>query len=292
MTPRSWLFIPGDSEKKLAKGDLAGADALILDLEDAVAPDAKQIAREKVAAYLRARPRGERSTQLWVRINPLSTGMALDDLVAIVAGAPDGVMIPKPDGPDDVRTVSLYLDALEVQHGIELGATRILPVATETARAPFQLGDYAAARLTRLAGLTWGAEDLSTALTASTNVDASGSWAFTYQMVRSLTLMAAHAAGVPAIETLYVDFRDEEGLFASCRAARAEGFAGRIAIHPAQVDAINRGFAPSAEEIAFARRVVEAFATNPDTGTIGIDGKMLDIPHLKQAQHILSQVEA
>ncbi|PZU56818.1 MAG: CoA ester lyase [Sphingobium sp.] len=292
MTPRSWLFIPGDSEKKLAKGDLAGADALILDIEDAVAPDAKQIAREKVAAYLRARPRGERSTQLWVRINPLSTGMSLDDLVAIVAGAPDGVMIPKPDGPDDVRTVSLYLDALEVQHGIELGATRILPVATETARAPFQLGDYAAAGLTRLAGLTWGAEDLSTALTASTNVDASGSWAFTYQMVRSLTLMAAHAAGVPAIETLYVDFRDEEGLFASCRAARAEGFAGRIAIHPAQVDAINRGFAPSAEEIAFARRVVEAFAANPDTGTIGIDGKMLDIPHLKQAQHILSQVEA
>lgn len=292
MTPRSWLFIPGDSDKKLAKGDHSGADALILDLEDAVAPDAKLTAREKVADYLLARPIRERTSQLWVRINPLSSGLAIGDLVAIVAGAPNGVMLPKADGPQDVRTVSLYLDALEVQHGIEFGTTRILPVATETARAPFHLGDYASAGLARLAGLTWGAEDLSTALTASTNIDASGSWAFTYRMVRSLTLMAAHAAGVPAIETLYVDFRDEEGLAASCRAARAEGFAGRIAIHPAQVNPINQGFAPSAEEIAFARRVVAAFAANPDTGTIGIDGKMLDIPHLKQAQHVLSQVKS
>ncbi|RSY82044.1 CoA ester lyase [Sphingomonas koreensis] len=289
MTPRSWLFIPGDSDKKLGKADGAGADALILDLEDAVAPSAKDDARTKVADFLRARAPGSRRSQLWVRINPLSSGMALDDLVAVMPGAPDGLMLPKPDGPGDVGTLSLYLDALEAQHGIAQGATRILPVATETARAPFELGNYASAGLTRLAGLTWGAEDLSTALGASTNLDASGAWAFTYRMVRSLTLMAAHAAGVPAIETLYVDYRDDEGLAASCRAARAEGFSGRIAIHPAQVDPINRGFAPSPEEIEFARKVIAAFDAAPGTGTVGVDGRMLDIPHLKQAQHLLNQ---
>ena len=287
MTPRSWLFIPGDSDKKLGKADSAGADALILDLEDAVAPSNKPVAREKVAQFLTARPRTRRTSALWVRINPLAGAMALDDVVAIMAGAPDGVMLPKPDGPADVRKLSLYLDALEAQHGLQRGSTQILPIATETAQAPFNLGDYASAGLERLAGLTWGAEDLSAAVHASTNVDASGQWAFTYRMVRSLTLLAAHAAGVAAIETIYVDFRDEEGLAESCRRARAEGFSGRIAIHPAQVAAINRSFQPSDEEIDFARRVVAAFDENPGAGTVGLDGKMLDIPHLKAARHVL-----
>ena len=292
MTPRSWLFIPGDSEKKLGKADSAGADALILDLEDAVAPQNKTEAREKVAAFLSARKRSSRSCELWVRVNPLASGLLLEDLVAVMPFAPDGLMLPKPDGPEDVRTLSLYLDALEAQQGFDAGTTRILPVATETALAPFRLADYAGAGLSRLAGLTWGAEDLSAAIGASTNLDATGDWAITFRMVRSLTLLAAHAAGVPAIETLYVDFRDEEGLAASCRAARAEGFSGRIAIHPAQVDAINRSFTPSEEEVSFARRVIDAFAASPGAGTIGLDGKMLDIPHLKQARQTLALAEA
>lgn len=292
MIARSWLFIPGDSDKKLGKADGAGADALIFDLEDAVAPEQKAAAREKIASFLAARPRDARPSQLWVRINPVEGSLALDDLVAIMRGAPDGIMLPKANGPQDVRALSFYLDALEAQHGLPSGATRILPVATETPVAPFRLGDYADAGLARLAGLTWGAEDLSTAAGASTNLAPDGGWAFTYRMVRSLVLLAAHAAGVPAIETLYVDFKDETGLEASCRAALAEGFAGRIAIHPAQVAVINRSFQPGEDEIAFAHRVVAAFAAAPGAGTVGLDGKMLDIPHLKQARQVLDMTQA
>ena len=195
MNLRSWLFIPGDSEKKLGKADASGADVLILDLEDSVAAPAKAAARALVRSFLDARP-GPRSSQLWVRINPLDSGPALDDLVAVVPGRPDGVMIPKANGPADVARLSHYLDALEAQHGVGAGAIRILPVASETAAAPFQLGDYAKAFLPRLAGLTWGAEDLATALGASTNLDETGRWALTFRMVRSLTLLGARAAGV------------------------------------------------------------------------------------------------
>ncbi|KPF81137.1 citrate lyase [Brevundimonas sp. AAP58] len=286
-TLRSWLFIPGDSEKKLSKVDDCGADAVILDLEDAVAPANKVQARSMVSAFLHDRPSPSRSVQLWVRINPLDSHLALADLAAVVAAGPNGLMLPKADGPKDVERLSHYLDALEVQAGIEPGSIRILPVATETAIAPFALGDYARIPLSRLAGLTWGAEDLSAAIGASTNLAPAGGWAFTYRMVRAQTLLAAHAAGVPAIETLYVDFRDEDGLRASCQAARAEGFSGRIAIHPAQVAAINAGFSPSEAELAFARRVVAAFEAEPDVGTVGLDGKMYDIPHLKQARRTL-----
>jgi len=289
MTLRSLLFIPGDSDRKLAKADNAGADALILDLEDSVAPQAKAGAREKVAAFLADRTPGTRTAQLWVRINPLDTEMALDDLAAVVAHAPDGIMLPKANGPEDCVRLSHYLDALETQHGVERGSVGILPVATETAIAPFRLGDYATAGIARLRGLTWGAEDLSTAVGASTNVDASGNWALTYRMVRSLTLLAANAAEVPAIDTLYVDFRDEDGLRQTSEAAFAEGFGGRIAIHPAQVDAINQSFSPSPEQIDHARRVVAAFAEQPEAGTVGLDGMMLDIPHLRQAQNTLAQ---
>lgn len=289
---RSFLFVPGDSEKKLGKADGAGADALILDLEDAVAPSHKASAREMVLSFLKTRPPATRAAQLWVRINSLDTPDALDDLVAIVPGAPDGIMLPKANGPEDVRKLSHYLDALERSAALAEESIRILPVATETARAPFSLGAYAGAGLTRLFGLTWGAEDLSSAIGASTNVDASGNWALTYRLVRSMTLLAAHSAKVEAIETLYVDYRDEGGLRAACGAARAEGFTGRIAIHPAQVAAINQCFSPTDEEIEFARRVVDAFAAEPDAGTVGLDGKMLDIPHLNQARRILSRVEA
>lgn len=286
---RSLLFIPGDSEKKLAKVAECGADAVILDLEDAVAPERKPLARKLVAEFLAATPRGMRPMQFWVRTNPYDTGLTLDDLAAVVPAAPDGIFQPKIDGPADVLRLSHHLDAFEAANGIAAGSIRVLPVATETARAPFQLGDFATAGLARLAGLTWGAEDLSAAVGASTNRDATCDWAFTYRMVRSLTLLAAHGSGVQAIDTLYVDFRDEAGLRASCWSARAEGFTGRIAIHPAQVAAINECFMPSAEEIAHARRVLEAFAAAPGTGTVALDGRMVDIPHLRQAKRVLAQ---
>jgi citrate lyase subunit beta/citryl-CoA lyase len=286
---RSFLFIPGDSEKKLAKADGAGADALILDLEDSVSPANKAAARELVSAHLRTRPKAARQSEIWVRINPLDTELALADLAAIVAAAPDGLMLPKASGPMDVLKLSHYLDALETQGGVAAGSVRILPVATEVAVAPFRLGDYAAAGMTRLLGLTWGAEDLATAVGASTNLDTSGQWSFTYRMVRSLTLLAAHAAGVQAIDTLYVDYKDEAGLRVASRASRAEGFTGRLAIHPVQVAAINESYMPSQEEIAHAKRVVAAFEGAPGAGTIGLDGKMIDIPHLKQAERVLAQ---
>lgn len=288
---RSLLFIPGDSEKKLGKVDECGADAVILDLEDSVAPENKAAARALVAEFVGARPKGNRPVQLWVRVNPLDSGLTQDDLSAVIGAAPDGIMQPKTEGPDCVAKLSAMIDALEREHGLEAGGIRIIPVATEVPIAPFRLGDFAGAGLTRLAGLTWGAEDLSAAIGASTNKGPDGDWAFTYKMVRSLTLLAAHAAGVPAIDTLYADFRDEEGLSASSRAARAEGFSGRLAIHPAQVGPINAGFTPSDEEIAFAARVVAAFEAKPGIGTIGIDGKMYDIPHLKAAKRTLELAE-
>jgi citrate lyase subunit beta/citryl-CoA lyase len=286
---RSLLFIPGDSDKKLGKVAGCGADAVILDLEDAVAPANKLAARDKVADFLRAFDRGASGApELWVRINPLDSGLAESDLAAIVPAQPDGIVQPKPDGPEDVARVSSLLDHMELAHELKPGSIGIIPVATETAIAPFRLGGYATAGLSRLRGLTWGAEDLAAALGATGNRGPDGEWLFTYRMVRSLTLMAAHAAGVPAIETLHTDFRDEAGLLASSRQAHAEGFSGRLAIHPAQVGPINEGFTPSAEEVAFARRVVAAFAAEPDAGTVGIDGKMFDIPHLKSARRTLA----
>lgn len=284
MSIRSFLFVPGDSERKLAKGRASAADALILDLEDAVAPARKPVARAMVAEYLAAHV-ADRTPELWVRINPLDEG-GLDDLAAVVRAAPDGIVVPKTDGPADVLRLGYYLDGLERRDSVEK-PIRILPVATETARAPFRLGGYADTALPRLYGLTWGAEDLSSALGASTNKDAAGGWAFTYQMVRSACLLAAKAAGVEAIETLFADFRDPAGLRESCMAAAQEGFTGRIAIHPDQVGIINAAFMPSEAAVAHARRVVAVFEANPEAGAVGLDGMMLDMPHLKQARHVL-----
>jgi len=288
---RSWLFIPGDSEKKLSKADGAGADALILDIEDSVAPENKALARVRVRDFLDARPAARRRSELWVRINPLDDS-ALIDLAAVVGGAPDGIMVPKVNGPADVARLSHNLEALEARESIEPGRIRILPVATETPVAPLRLGDFASVPLPRLIGLTWGAEDLSAAIGASTNRDASGGWAFTYRWVRSAMLLAAKAAGVQAIDTLYADFKDDEGLRAACTIAAQEGFTGRIAIHPAQVAAINAAFAPSEAAVAHARRVVALFEANPGAGTLGLDGMMLDMPHLKQARHVIALHEA
>ncbi|GAC84634.1 putative citrate lyase beta chain [Gordonia paraffinivorans NBRC 108238] len=285
---RSFLFVPGDSEKKLGKIDGSPADAIILDLEDSVSPSRKADARRLVADYLREATGKRELPELWVRINPLDSGQALADLAAVIAVGPAGIMIPKIDGPAHVQQVSHYVDALEASHRLSAGRIRLLPVATETAVAPFRLGDFAAAQIERLYGLTWGAEDLSAALGASTNVGPDGGWAVTYQLVRSMTLMGARAAGVEAVETLYVDIRDPEGLAESSRRARAEGFSGRIAIHPAQVEVINEAFTPTEAEVDFARRVVAAF--EGEVGTVALDGKMLDLPHLKQAQRVLALV--
>lgn len=286
---RSFLFVPGDSEKKLGKVAGSTADAVILDLEDSVSAGRKPLARDMVSEFIVGHLHDGTGPQLWVRINPLDGEHALADLAAIVPAAPSGIMIPKITGPEDVRRVDHYLEALETSHGLVTGSIRLLPVATETPIAPFRLGDFAAAAISRLYGLTWGAEDLSAALGASTNLGPDGRWATTYQMVRSLMLMGAHAAAIEAVETLYVDIRDDAGLAESSRRARAEGFSGRIAIHPAQVDTINAAFTPSEAEIEYAHRVVDAFAA--DVGTVALDGKMLDMPHLVQARKVIALAE-
>lgn len=288
---RSLLFVPGDSEKKLGKIADSGADAVIIDLEDSVALENKAAGRKLTAEFLAANPRAARKVQLWVRVNPLDSGMTTQDLAAVIDGAPDGIMQPKANGPECVRRLSHYLDALEARSGLETGSTPIIPIVTETARAPFSLGGYADANLTRIAGLTWGAEDLAAALGASTNKGPDGEFARTYQIVRSLVLMAAHAAGVPAIDTLQADFRDTDKLLRTSREALAEGFSGRLAIHPAQVSPINEGFTPSADDIAHARKVVALFAANPGAGTLGMDGKMYDRPHLTAAERVVALAE-
>ena len=282
---RSLLFVPGDSEKKLAKALESGADALILDLEDSVAPPQKAAAREIVGRL--AEDKAPRHWALFVRINALDTGLALDDLCAVVKPGLDALLIPKTNGALDVERIAHYLDALETRSGMPQGSVKLAIVATETAKAMFTLSSYAPAH-PRLVGLTWGAEDLSAAIGAIDNKEADGAWTFPYTVARAQCLFAASAAEVAPIDTLFVDFRDTEGLERDCRRSRRDGFTGRIAIHPDQVATINRCYAPSEAEIAHAERIVAAFAANPGAGTLGVDGKMVDIPHLKAAQKTLA----
>jgi citrate lyase subunit beta/citryl-CoA lyase len=283
---RSWLFVPGDSERKMAKAATSGADVLILDLEDSVAAQNLLTARGLVREYLASQP--DRAGQkLWVRINPLSTPMALVDLAGAMPGGPDGILLPKPESADEVTVLDHYLAAFEAANGLEIGRTRIMPVATETALGMFQLGTYRG-RSARLAGLTWGAEDLAAALGAGTNRRADGAYAPPYELARSFCLMGAVAAGVAAIDTITADFRDHALVERETEEGRRMGFRGKIAIHPDQVPIINRAFTPSEAELAWARRVVAAFA-DAGTGTVGLDGQMLDMPHLKQAQGLLAR---
>jgi citrate lyase subunit beta / citryl-CoA lyase len=284
MNLRSMLFVPGDSERKLVKGAGSGADALVLDLEDSVPADRIAIARTMVREYL-AGHRDRSKQELWVRVNPLSTEKALPDLAAIAGGAPDGILLPKTTSASDVVTLDHFLSALETREGVAQGSIRIMAVATETPIALFTLGTFAGCS-PRLAGLTWGAEDLSSALGAATNRDDEGNLEFTYRLARSLCLAAAVAANVQPIDTVFIDFRDSERLRRESRAALRAGFTGKIAIHPDQVAVINDAFTPTTEDIAYAKRVVEAFASG--AGTVGLDGKMLDMPHLKQAQKVLA----
>lgn len=287
---KSLLFVPGDSGKKMAKAKSSHASALILDLEDSVSPDRIDVARSMVREFLQAH-QDRSQQQLWVRINPLTTPLALPDLAAIVAGVPDGIMLPKVESAQDVVLLDHYLTALEQREGVGHGRVRIIPVVTETPAAMFELKTYKGAS-SRLLGLTWGAEDLSTALGASTNRLESGEYEFTYQLARSLCLIGAHAAGVQALETITANFRDQALLAREVRASRRAGFTGKIAIHPDQIDAINAGFSPDEDELAHAQAVVLAFENAQGVGTVQLDGKMLDKPHLTQALRILATSRA
>jgi len=282
---RSLLFVPGDSGRKFAKALSTAADVLILDLEDAVAPSQKAVARQEVAKWLGSPEAATRN--LFVRINPLDTDLTADDLEAVVRPGLAGIVLPKSNGRHDLEHIAAQLDTLEQARGLPGGSVRILVVATETPAAMFALGSYAPAS-PRLCGLTWGAEDLGAAIGVISNKDDGGGWSFPFQVARAQCLFAAANAGVAPIDTLFADFRDDAGLAEDCRIARRDGFTGRIAIHPAQVDTINRCFTPAADEVAHARMVVNAFAANPDSGTLGIEGKMYDIPHLKAAQKVLA----
>jgi citrate lyase subunit beta/citryl-CoA lyase len=277
---RSYLFVPADSERKLSKASEAGADALILDLEDSVAASERPAARDLAVAFLNDHK------NVWVRINPIDSDDAVHDLAAIVAAAPAGLVLPKPRSAADVIQLATQLDTLEKNHGIAAGKTKIMAICTERPEALFTLHSYTSAT-PRLVGLSWGAEDLSSAIGASANRDDAGNWLPTYEMARSLCLCAAAAAEVVAIDTVYTDYKDGEGLARYAANARRDGFSGMLAIHPAQVEVINRAFMPTAEEIEKAQRIVELFAVNPGAGTLGLDGMMIDRPHLLHAERLL-----
>ncbi|MEI6160090.1 MAG: CoA ester lyase [Roseococcus sp.] len=280
---RSWLFVPGDSERKFARAAQGEADALILDLEDSVLPANKPAARGITRGMLDA-PRGRQ--QRWVRVNALDTYLTLDDLAAVMPAAPDGIVLPKCAEASQVRQLGLWLDAFEAAHGLSRGTTRILAIATETAASLFGLGSYAQAG-PRLAALTWGAEDLSADIGGLAN-RAEGAWLGPYRLTRELCLAGAAAAGVPAIDTVHVEINDLEGLAADARTARRDGFSGKMIIHPSHVAATNTAFTPAPEELDWARRVIAAFADG-GAGATRMDGKMLDRPHLRLAERLLAQ---
>ncbi len=287
MIPRSLLFAPADSDRKMEKALGSGADLVILDLEDSVAPDRKPLARDAARAFLEGHL--DRSKQeLWVRINALASPQALDDLALVLPGAPDGIMLPKPDSGVDVTTLDHYLTALETAFGLPPGRVKIIPVATETAKAMFALGTYAGAS-PRMTLMTWGAEDIAAVVGASANRDAEGRYDPLYELARTLCLAGAAAADAAAIDTVYTNFRNPAGLEEECLRVRRAGYQGKIAIHPDQIEVINRAFTPTPAEVAFAARVIDAFDSNPGLGTVGIDGKMVDMPHLKLARKVMAE---
>lgn len=286
---RSLLFVPGDSARKLDKAMQSGADALILDLEDSVAPSGKAAARKVTAEFMAATASEPTRPRLIVRVNALTTGMTDADLDGVMAGAPDAILLPKTVGGADVAHLGAKLAVREAEFGLADGATGIIALATETAQGVFALGTLAGASR-RLSGVTWGGEDLSAVAGAEANRGTDGLYTDPYRIVRALALLAAAAAEVDPIDSVYINFRDLDGLAAECREARRDGFVAKMAIHPAQVPVINEAFTPTAETIARARRIVEAFEANPDAGVVGIDGEMVDMPHLKRAQRLLARV--
>jgi citrate lyase subunit beta / citryl-CoA lyase len=288
---RSLLFVPADSPGKLAKALGCGADALVLDLEDSVAPERKGAARSGAAAFLKETLPVPGRPRLIVRVNGLATGLIDADLDAVVPARPDAIMLPKAEGGASVVHADAKLCAREALYGIAEGAIRIVAIATETAPALFVAGTYGGAS-PRLAALTWGAEDLATELGAEANRDAQGRFLDPYRLARTLCIAAAAAADVPALDTVYVDFRDNAGLRRECEEARRDGFAGKMAIHPGQVATINDVFTPAPLAITRAQAIIAAFAASPDAGVIGIDGVMYDRPHLAKAERLLARARA
>lgn len=283
MKLRSLLFVPGDRPERFAKASASGADAIIIDLEDSVALDRKLAAREATAEYLS----GDRLVPVFVRVNPDGSGLTHDDLASVLPFLPDGIVLPKAEGARSVNW--LRAEAAAVADNPDGEAPPILPIATETPGGVFDLGTLREVSH-YLAGVSWGAEDLPAAIGAVTSREADGSYTAPYEMVRSLALFAAHAAGVAAIDTVFPDIANETALSAYVARAARDGFTGMLAIHPSQVEAINAGFTPSTEQLGHARAVVDAFAANPGAGVLQLDGKMIDAPHLKAALSILARV--
>src|SRR3954469_12837500 len=283
---RSFLFVPGDSQRKFENAKKIAADALIIDLEDSIAPEEKVGARRTARDMLDTRNPNQK---LYIRVNALDTNLTLGDLAAVMPGRPDGIVLPKCAGAADVNRLSLYLDAFEAAAGIVYGTTRIVTVATETARAVLKLLDFENMS-PRLWGMMWGAEDLAASLGASRNRTA-GRFHGPFLLARDLCLISAAAAGVVAIDTIATDIDDLAGLKEEAIAARHDGFLSKAVIHPKHVDLVNAAFMPTDEEIAWSQRVVEAFDNSPDSGVVKMDGKMLDKPHLRAAEKVLAQAK-
>lgn len=289
MPHRSWLFVPGDNEAKLANAAGAGADVVVLDLEDSVTPEAKGAAQRTALGWLQAHRGNPGLSARWVRINSIGSPWWREDLAAVMRGAPDGIMLPKCESPDQLRMLSAELYELEQPNGIRSNTTRIMPLLAETPTAALQIAAYLEVTQPRLFGLTWGGEDLAAAVGARRKRDDRGEWTDLFRVVRGQVLLTAHARGVAAIDAVFADFQDLAGLQRIAEASSADGFSGMLAIHPAQVAAINAAFTPGAEELAEARAIVAAFAANPVAGAVGIDGRMVDRPHLERAKRLLEQ---
>ena len=287
---RSLLFVPADSEKKLERGFASGADVVIVDLEDSVAPQNKAHARAIAADFI-ASMRSDVKATIYVRVNDLGTGMTDDDLRAIIPVGPHGIMLPKSNSGVDVQHLSAKLRVHEAENGLPDGSTRIIPIITETAAGVLATGTYAGASA-RIAGLTWGAEDLSAAIGARTARDEAGRYADVFRLARAMTILGAAAADTAAIDTVFVNFRDQDALRAECIEAERDGFTAKMAIHPDQVAVINEAFTPTSEAVARAAAVVAAFEEAGNPGVVGIDGKMYDRPHLRLAQRLLARAHA
>lgn len=285
---RSLLFIPGDSERKLAKAATSQADCILVDLEDAIAPDGKEEARACVVHFLAGIADRSLMPPIYVRINDLASGLAQADLDAVVPAAPDGILLPKPRSGEDVRTLSRMLDTAERKAGLPAGSLSILTLAAETPLAVLQLHSFHNCG-PRLKGMTWGGEDLAVAVGARTNRDERGDYTEPFRLARNLVLYAAAAAGVQAIDTVYTDFRDHAGLERVAREAARDGFTGKLAIHPDQVPIINQVFTPTIEEIEEASEIASAFEAAPGAGVVGLHGRMLDRPHLDKARRTLER---
>jgi citrate lyase subunit beta/citryl-CoA lyase len=287
---RSLLFVPGDSERKLEKGFQSGADLVIIDLEDSVAPANKAGARATASAFIQALPRAA-APKVYVRVNDLSTGLTDADLAAVAAARPDGIMLPKCNAGADVSQLSAMLRVHEADNGVADGQTRIIALITETAAGVLSAGTYSDPN-PRLAGVTWGAEDLSASIGASASRDEAGRYTDVFRLARAVTILGAAIADVAAIDTVFVNFRDTEGLRRECLDAERDGFTAKLAIHPAQVPVINEAFTPSPDAVAKSQAIVRAFADAGNPGVVGIDGQMYDRPHLRRAERLLARAKA